>query len=43
MVPAETMWLTLLDANFGKTFTEKCMKAREDNANKFNDAPKGFK
>ena len=43
MVPAETMWLTLLDANFGKTFTEKCMKAREDNANKLNDEPKGFK
>ena len=43
MVPAETMWLTVLDANFGQTFTLKCMKARDDHASKLNDEPKGFK
>ena len=42
MLPAECMWLTLLDANFGNTFTQKCMKARDDHANKLNNQSKGF-
>ena len=37
MIPAECMWLALLDANHGEAFTEKCMKARDDHANKLND------
>ena len=42
MIPAEVMWLAVLDANHGKDFTQKCMKARDDHANKFNDDKKGF-
>ena len=42
MIPAEVMWLAVLDDNHGKAFTEKCKKARDDYSNKFKPNKKGF-